>query len=69
MYGFYIKELRITGTGMEDAAVVLEKGLNVINGPSNTGKSYIFKCIDYMFGADKLKEIEESKGYENIFWK
>lgn len=67
MYGFYIKELRITGPGKEDAVLTLEKGFNVINGPSNTGKSYIFKCIDYMFGADKLREIKESKGYENIF--
>lgn len=67
MYGFYIKELRITGPGKEDAVLILEKGFNVINGPSNTGKSYIFKCIDYMFGADILREIKESKGYENIF--
>lgn len=67
MYGFYIKELRVTGSGLEDAIIIFEKGLNVINGPSNTGKSYIFKCIDYMFGADTLKEIKESKGYENIF--
>ncbi|WP_248565537.1 AAA family ATPase [Paenibacillus sp. L3-i20] len=52
---------------MEDASIVLKKGLNVINGPSNTGKSYIFKCIDYMFGADTLKEIKESRAYENIF--
>lgn len=66
MIGFYIKELRVTGTGLEDAVITLEKGLNVINGPSNTGKSYIFKCIDYIFGAKKLKEIKESKGYEKV---
>ncbi|UOF88947.1 hypothetical protein LSG31_13520 [Fodinisporobacter ferrooxydans] len=67
MYGFYIKELRIIGSGLEDAVIVLEKGLNVINGPSNTGKSYIFNCINYMFGADSLREIKESNGYEKIF--
>jgi len=67
MLGFYIKELRVTGVGLEDAVIRLEKGLNVINGPSNTGKSYIFKCIDYMFGASKLKVIPESKGYEKIY--
>jgi hypothetical protein len=67
MQGFYIKELRVKGIGVEDAAIVLEKGLNLINGPSNTGKSYIFNCIDYMFGADSLKKITESKGYERIY--
>lgn len=66
MIGFYIKELRVKGKGLEDAVIVLEKGLNVINGPSNTGKSYILKCIDYMFGAEKLKEVRECKGYEKI---
>lgn len=67
MKGFYIKELRVTGTGLEDAVITLSKGLNVINGPSNTGKSYIFNCIDYMFGADSLKNIDESEGYEKLF--
>ena len=67
MIGFYIKELRVTGDGLEDAVIELEKGLNVINGPSNTGKSYIFKCIDYMFGASELKVIPESKGYKKVY--
>jgi hypothetical protein len=67
MQGFYIKELRVTGRGLEDAVIILEKGLNVINGPSNTGKSYVIKCIDYMFGATELKEIPESKGYDKVY--
>ena len=67
MSAFYIKELVVTGSGLSDAKITFQKGLNVINGPSNTWKSYIFKCIDYMFGAEKLKEINESKGYDRIY--
>lgn len=67
MAGFYIKELRVTGIGVEDASVIFEKGLNVINGPSNTGKSYIFNCIDYIFGASKLKTFKLSEPYDDVF--
>ncbi|ANE45857.1 hypothetical protein SY83_05540 [Paenibacillus swuensis] len=67
MAGFYIKELRVTGIGVQDASVIFEKGLNVINGPSNTGKSYIFNCIDYIFGASKLKTFKLSESYDDVF--
>lgn len=67
MKGFYIKELRLTGLGAESSEIVFSKGLNVISGPSNTGKSYIFHCINYMFGATELKSIKESKKYKTIY--
>jgi len=67
MNGFYIKKLKIVGDNKEDADVVFEKGLNVIHGPSNTGKSYIFQCIDYALGASKIKKISESNGYSKLY--
>lgn len=67
MPGFYIKKLKVVGEGKEDAELIFEKGLNVIHGPSNTGKSYIFQCIDYVFGADKIKKIPESKDYSKLY--
>ncbi|MTK13393.1 MAG: exonuclease [Clostridiaceae bacterium] len=67
MFGFYIKKLKVVGIGKDDAEVTFEKGLNVIHGPSNTGKSYIFQCIDYAFGASKIKDIPESKGYSKLY--
>jgi len=66
MYGFYIKKLMVVGDGKEPAQITLEKGLNVIYGPSNTGKSYIYQCFDYAFGAKKIKKISESKGYSKL---
>lgn len=66
-FGFYITVLRVTGGHKPIAEIKFEKGLNVISGASNTGKSYIFQCIDFLLGARKNpKEIEESKGYSTF---
>ncbi|MBU5483336.1 exonuclease [Clostridium sp. MSJ-11] len=67
MLGFYIKKLKLVGDKKEDAEVIFQKGLNVIHGPSNTGKSYIFQCIDYALGATKIKDIPESEGYSKLY--
>ncbi|PFC48143.1 hypothetical protein CN300_04405 [Bacillus thuringiensis] len=65
--GFYIKRIMVSGENMEDASVDFEKGLNIISGPSDTGKSYIFQCIDYMLGStEKPKKIDESIGYSSV---
>jgi hypothetical protein len=68
MAGYIFKELRLTGENKKDAFVQFKLGLNVISGPSNTGKTFIFDCLDFMLGSsDKLKGIPEIKGYSNIF--
>jgi hypothetical protein len=65
--GFYISKLIVGGTKVEDASIGFKKGLNVISGPSDTGKSYIFECINYMLGSNNVpKKIDESKGYAYI---
>jgi hypothetical protein len=66
--GFIIKQLTLTGPQVRPATVTFEKGLNIISGPSNTGKTYIFQCINYMFGGSKPpKAIKESTGYLNCY--
>jgi len=68
MAGYIYKELRLTGINKKDAFILFNLGLNVISGPSNTGKTFIFDCIDYMSGSSiKLKNIPQLKGYTNIF--
>lgn len=50
---FYIKRITlITGNGIQ-SYVEFDAGLNIIYGESNTGKSLIVDCIDYMFGASE----------------
>lgn len=47
---FWIERLNIYGSGNKSTSIDFEKGLNLIIGPSNTGKSLIVDCIDYAFG-------------------
>ena len=50
---FYIKRITlVTGNGLQ-SYVEFDAGLNIIYGESNTGKSLIVDCIDYMFGASE----------------
>lgn len=62
---FYIEKIIVTGSGKTDSIIELSNGVNVIYGPSNTGKTYIVKCIDYMFGSDK-EPIDISTGYQYV---
>ncbi len=62
-----ITKIEVKGKEREPAVVKLQKGLNVISGASNTGKSYICQCIQFILGAEKPpKSIEESKGYTSL---
>ncbi len=65
---FYIEKLLVTGNGKEPSSVEFGAGLNFVVGPSNTGKSYILECIDYVFGfEEKLNRpfrFDKSLGYD-----
>lgn len=65
MSKFHIKKLTITGQNKKDSVVNFEKGLNIVYGPSNTGKSYIVQCIDYLFGSSD-NPIDTTTGYNCI---
>ena len=62
---FYIEKIIVTGSGKTDSIIELSNGVNIIYGPSNTGKTYIVKCIDYMFGSEQ-EPIDISTGYQYI---
>lgn len=51
--GFYIKRVEATGPSVERATVKLTKGLNIIAGISNKGKTTILQFIEYAFGGLK----------------
>ena len=62
-----LTKLTLSGVEKEDAVLTFEKGLNVITGDSDTGKTYAFQCINYILGAEKPpKNIAEAKGYSEI---
>ena len=66
-FGFVLRRLALTGPGKEPAEVTFTRGLNVIAGPSDTGKSFIAQCLDYALGSgDPPKEIPEAEGYTSV---
>ena len=63
--GFHLVRLTLTGANVADAEVRFRRGLNVISGPSDTGKTLILQCIDFMLGGrDTPKDIPEMQGYD-----
>lgn len=67
-YGFYIRELRVTGPTVKPAIATFDKGFNVIAGASDTGKSYIYSCIEFMLGREEdPKYVPEAEGYTSVY--
>lgn len=50
---FYIEQLIVSGPNVKPGVIDFSRGLNLIIGASNTGKSLIIDCIDYAFGYVK----------------
>lgn len=68
MNGFKLNMLIATGKGVPSASVEFKEGLNMIIGPSDTGKTYIYEAIDYMLGGRNLpKSIQEAEKYSDMF--
>lgn len=55
---FYIKSVQSINKTGEISQVDFVNGFNLIHGPSNTGKTLILKCIDYLFGANKIDGLD-----------
>lgn len=53
MAGFYIKKVIAQSDKKETAEVTFGKGLNIIQGRSDTGKSCVVKCIEFVFGGNQ----------------
>lgn len=65
--GFQIRRLTLVGRGVPNAEVQFREGLNVVSGPSDTGKTFIVQCIDYMLGGKNVPEsIPEASQYETV---
>jgi hypothetical protein len=62
-----LRFLHVSGPSAAPANVDFVPGLNVINGPSNTGKSHILRLIDYVLGAQTPPEpIAEQALYDLV---
>ncbi|WP_165253622.1 hypothetical protein [Paludisphaera soli] len=57
--------LEVTNGSMPPATLYFERGLNVLSGKENRGKSYVFSTLDFLFGAEDPPEPNlHSTGYE-----
>ncbi|WP_154219200.1 hypothetical protein [Clostridium botulinum] len=57
--------MQLQGTRKKDAVLVFNRGLNVVAGASDTGKSFAYECINYILGSTDTPEIpNEANGYE-----
>lgn len=52
MAGFYIKEVIANSSEKGDASVTFGKGLNIIRGRSDSGKTCVANCIDFIYGGN-----------------
>ena len=66
MAGFYIKKVIAKSDTKPTSFVEFTEGLSIIQGRSDTGKSCIVKCIEFVFGGD-MKHLKtpfkESSGF------
>lgn len=65
MKRFYIKYVAASGEKVKFSKVEFSSGMNIIHGPSNTGKSYVLGCVSFMFGRD-IPFTRVSTGYDTI---
>lgn len=65
MASFYIQQVIATGSGKKDASLDFTSGLNIVYGLSDTGKTCVLKCIDFLFGSSN-PPFDESTGYTAV---
>lgn len=63
---FYITKVTATGTGKPPATVTFNKGLTIICGVSDSGKTCVLKCIQFAMGVIKKPFEKKQTGYESV---
>lgn len=66
MKRFHISRIAASGEQVEYSSISFKDGVNFIVGPSNTGKSYVIGCIDFMFGGKEVPFTRDDTGYDTI---
>ena len=62
MNRFYIKSIGASGPSVEYSQITFDAGVNILHGPSNSGKSYVINCINFMFAAKEAPFTISSTG-------
>lgn len=63
----YIRQITLRGSAVADADVRFAQGGNILAGASETGKSLLLHCLDWIFGADTMrKRVPEIEPYSTL---
>ena len=63
-----LRQIVLRGEGVSDASIKFLPGGNIVAGESDTGKSYLLRCLDYIFGADEMKKrIPVAEPYSKLY--
>lgn len=65
MKGLYIEKIIAKGVSGKESIIKLDKGVNLIVGPSNTGKTCITKTIDFCLGSSN-QPFTDTFGYDEV---
>ena len=65
MQSFRIKQLQVSGAEKIDGFIEFNDGLNIIRGRSNTGKTWILKCIYFLFSSNH-RPFSPLTGYDTV---
>lgn len=67
MSGLFLRHLAYLGPRKKPASITFERGLNVVCGASDTGKSLIVESLDFMLGGTQPpREVPERAGYDRV---
>lgn len=66
MQSFFIKQLTIEGEGMESSTLFFKKGVNIIVGPTGTGKTMAMKCLHFFFEKETIPFSAIYHGYSRL---
>lgn len=64
--GLRLSSLRFLGADGKTSSIGFGPRLTTITGPSNTGKSFVLKSIDFVLGKDTLPAIPQLEGYTSV---
>ena len=65
--GFCLRHIVFLGPQRPSASVEFGRGLNIVYGASDTGKSFLVETIDFMLGGKPpLRDLPERIGYDRI---
>jgi len=64
MRDFILRKILLRGNGKRDSELEFKRGVNLITGGSDSGKTFVFDLINYVLGAtNPPEEIPLSRGY------